>query len=201
MRGICKARRTRTRRAALPSPEQRRPAAPSLRAARFPMAPLTNAGSARRPRVASLHRRRRNKSRAHQHPRAESARALRQRSCSRSTAENPSEHVLRPARQNPGFLQRRSFRHAMNNTFILQYLARFAEVIANVRLFSDPVDITRDAFTEIDGRLVTGGTRQRSIAGKVAHFAGAKFAIDLGRDVDRKSTRLNSSHRCISYAV
>src|SRR5439155_14514830 len=117
-------------------------------------------------------------------PRAESAPTLRQPSCSRPVAENPSERVRRPARQSLGSLPRRSFRHAMNNAFVLQDLARFAEVIANVRLFSDPVDITRDAFTEIDGRLVTGGTRQRSIAGKVAHFAGAKFAIDLGRDVD-----------------
>jgi hypothetical protein len=48
----------------------------------------------------------------------------------------------------------------MNNAFVLQDVARFAEVIANVRLLSDPVDVTRDAFAEIDGWFVTGGARQ-----------------------------------------
>src|SRR5204862_5612351 len=183
-RGTCKARRTRMRRAPLPSPEQPRRAAPSLRAARFPTVPSTNAASARRPRVASLHRRRRNNSRAHQRPRAGSAPTLRQWSCSRPVAENPSEHVRRLARQNLGSLPRCSFRHAMNNAFVLQDLARFAEVIANVRLLSDPGYVTRDALAEINGWFVTGRSRERGVAGEMAHFAGAKFAIDLRRNVD-----------------
>jgi hypothetical protein len=44
----------------------------------------------------------------------------------------------------------------MNNAFVFQDLARFAEVIANVRLLSDPVDVTRDAFPEVDRWFVTG---------------------------------------------
>ena len=72
----------------------------------------------------------------------------------------------------------------MNNAFVLQDVARFAEVIANVRLLSDPVDVTRDAFAEIDGWFVTGGSRQRGVAREMAHFAGAKFAVELRRDIN-----------------
>ena len=71
----------------------------------------------------------------------------------------------------------------MNNAFVLQDVARFTEVIANVRLLPDPVDVTRDAFAEIDGWFVTSGPRQRGIAREMTHFAGAKFAVDLGCDV------------------
>ena len=72
----------------------------------------------------------------------------------------------------------------MNNAFVLQDVARFAEVIANVRLLSDPIDVTRDAFAEIDGWFVTGGSRQGGITREMSHFAGAKFTVDLRRDVD-----------------
>src|SRR4029077_20956159 len=54
----------------------------------------------------------------------------------------------------------------------------------NVRLLSDPVDITRDAFDEIDGWFVTGGPRQRGVTREMTHFAGAKFAVDLRRDIN-----------------
>src|SRR5215475_10299407 len=184
MRGICKARRTRTRRAPLPSPEQPRRAAPLLRAARFRVVRSADAGSARRPRVASLHRSHKNKLPARPHPRAGSARALRQPSYSRPTGENPSAHARRPVCQNLEWCGRGSSGHAMNNAFVLQDVARFAEVIANVRLLSDPVDVTRDAFAEIDDWFVTGGTRQRGITGEMTHFTGTKFAVQLRRDID-----------------
>src|SRR6266496_2115581 len=158
----------------LPSLEQPRPAAPSLRAARFPVARSAGAGSARRPRVASLHRSHKNKSRAHLRPRAGSAPALRQPSCPRPVAENPSAHARRPVCQNRECCWQASSGHAMNNAFVLQDVARFAEVIANVRLLSDPVDVTRDAFAEIDGWFVTGGLRQRGITREVAHLPGPK---------------------------
>src|SRR6266566_1475040 len=148
------------------------------------MALSTGAGSARRPRVASLHRSHKNKLRVRLRPRAGSVPTLRQPSCPRPVAENPSAHARRPVRQNRECCWQASSGHAMNNAFVLQDVARFAEVIANVRLLSDPVDITRDAFAEIDSWFVTGGSRQRGIAGEMAHFAGAKFAVDLRRDVD-----------------
>src|SRR5437763_9528336 len=34
-----------------------------------------------------------------------------------------------------------------------------------------------------------------------AHVRGQAGAVGLAEGIDRKSTRLNSSHRCISYAV
>src|SRR6476646_10247459 len=184
MREICKARRTHTRRAPLPSPEQPRRAVPLLRAARFPVARSADAGSARRPRVASLHRSHKNKLRVRPRPRAGSAPALRQPTCPRPVAENPSAHAGGPVRQNLEWCWQSSSGHAMNNAFVLQDVARFAEVIANVRLLSDPVDVTRDAFVQLDGWFVTGGPRQRGVARKMTHFAGAKFAVDLRRDVD-----------------
>ena len=44
---------------------------------------------------------------------------------------------------------------AMNNAFVLQDVASFAEIIANIGLRFDPLDVTRDTFVEIDGRFVT----------------------------------------------
>src|SRR5256885_12819042 len=37
--------------------------------------------------------------------------------------------------------------------------------------------------------------------GRVAHYAGARRLLWIGGTSDRKSTRLNSSHLVISYAV
>src|SRR6478735_2385761 len=183
-REICKARRTRTRRAPLPSPEQPRRAAPSLRAARSLMAQSADAGSARRPPVASPHRSHKSKLRARPRPRAGSAPALRLLPCPRPEAENPSAHAGEPVRQNLEWCWRGSSGYAMNNAFVLQDVARFAEVIANVRLLSDPVDVTRDAFAEIDSWFIASGSRQRRVACEVTHFAGAKFAVDLRRDIN-----------------
>src|SRR5207247_2853577 len=77
----------------------------------------------------------------------------------------------------------------MNNSLVLQNFARLAEIIANVGLGADPIDVTGDAFAEIDSGFVTGGSSKRSVAGKMAHFAGTKFAVDLGRDVDLQNIR------------
>src|SRR6478752_1756842 len=85
---------------------------------------------------------------------------------------------------------------AMNNAFVLQDVVRFAEVIANVKLLSDPVDVTRDSFVEIDGRFVTGGPRQGCTARQVTHFAGAKFAVELRRDINFQ----NFSKLCRDFA-
>ncbi len=92
----------------------------------------------------------------------------------------------------------------MNNAFVLQDVARFAEVIANVRLLSDPVDVTRDAFAEIDSWFVTGGSRQRGVAREMAHFAGAKFAVDLRRDIDLQNVGKlfrDFANRCAASAA
>src|SRR5262249_15261996 len=54
----------------------------------------------------------------------------------------------------------------------------------NVRLPPDPVDVTRNAFAEIDGWFATGGPRQRGITREMAHFPGTKFAVELGRNMN-----------------
>jgi len=77
----------------------------------------------------------------------------------------------------------------MNNPLVLQNFARLAEIIANVGLGADPIDVTGDAFAEIESGFVTGGSSTCSVAGKMAHFAGTKFAVDLGRDVDLQNIR------------
>src|SRR5207247_11451182 len=105
-----------------------------------------------------------NKLPARPRPRAGSALAPRQPSCPRPVVENPSAHARRQVRQNRECCWQASSAHAMNNAFVLQDVAGFAEVIANVRLFFDPVDVTRDAFAEIDSWFVTGGSLQRGIS-------------------------------------
>src|SRR5437764_6283193 len=51
-------------------------------------------------------------------------------------------------------------------------------------------------------RHVRGGERQhRAERVEVAQEVGLAWREQDRRDEDRKSTRLNSSHRCISYAV
>src|SRR4029077_9136698 len=204
MREICKARRTRTRRGPLPSPEQPRRAAPSLRAAQFPAERSADAGSARRPRVASLHRSHKSKLRARQRPGAASAPALRQPTYPRPVAENPSAHAGGPVRQNLECCWQGSFGDAMNNALILQNLARFTEVIPNVRLLSDPVDVTRDAFAEIDRWFVTGRSRQRGVAREMTHFAGTKFAVELRGDDDPQNVGKlfpDFANRCAASAA
>src|SRR6476659_3236422 len=93
---------------------------------------------------------------------------------------------------------------SVNDTFALQNIARFAEVIANIGLLSDPVDVTRDAFAEIDVWFVTGGPRQCGVAREVAHFAGAKFGVDLRRDVDLQNVGKlfrDFANRCAASAA
>src|SRR5207248_9394627 len=56
-------------------------------------------------------------------------------------------------------------------------------------------------FTYLAAKLIT----QAVLAGKLSQAQGGDKAATLGqahvKQVDRKSTRLNSSHRTISYAV
>ena len=45
----------------------------------------------------------------------------------------------------------------MNDAFLAQNVGGFAEIIFHVGLRADPIEITPDAFGEIDLRFVTGG--------------------------------------------
>src|SRR5437762_9421548 len=61
-----------------------------------------------------------------------------------------------------------------------------------------------DELGAVDGGDEEFGFAARR-AGSVVHRAAETFfenrAVDFEKSLDRKSTRLNSSHRCISYAV
>ena len=72
----------------------------------------------------------------------------------------------------------------MNDPFVLQNFAGFAEVIANVRLRADPGDIATDSFIEIDTGFVAGRASQRGVANEMANFARTKFAVNLRREID-----------------
>src|ERR1017187_6575962 len=82
-------------------------------------------------------------------------------------------------------------------------LSKVFEVAVKVRRWLYNVRILRDRTLGIQviaiGNLTVGGTGKTPVVEKFA-----RELRDAGRTVailDRKSTRLNSSHRCISYAV
>src|SRR5437762_8318771 len=65
---------------------------------------------------------------------------------------------------------------------------------------SDPRDVVR----ELNGYFTEMNEAIRRHRGLVLQFIGDEIEAVFGAPVncrDRKSTRLNSSHRCISYAV
>src|SRR5437660_9461935 len=76
--------------------------------------------------------------------------------------------------------------YAMNDAFALQNLLCFAEIIADVGLGADPIDVALDSLFQIDLRFVAGRTNFRGVARRITHFAGTKFALRFGFDVDLK---------------
>src|SRR5713101_4899608 len=77
----------------------------------------------------------------------------------------------------------------MDDAFVAQNSCRFAEIITNVGLRSNPIEIARDAGCKIDMRLITGSADARRVTREVAHFARTKFAAGLWFDVDFKRVR------------
>src|SRR5690625_6965109 len=65
-----------------------------------------------------------------------------------------------------------------------------SHILAQVEALADRVSIIRS------GRIVETGA-----LGQLRHLSRTTITVGLERDVDRKSTRLNSSHVAISYAV
>src|SRR5437016_12810187 len=77
----------------------------------------------------------------------------------------------------------------MDDAFVAQNCCRFAEIITNAELRSNPIEIARDAGCKIDMRLITGSADSRRVSREVAHFARAKFAASLWFDVDLERVR------------
>src|SRR6202171_2266772 len=77
----------------------------------------------------------------------------------------------------------------MDDAFVAENCCRFAEIITNVELRSNPIEGTRDAGCKIDMWLRTGSADSRRVAREVAHFARTKFAAGLWFDVDLERIR------------
>src|ERR1041384_6966293 len=77
-----------------------------------------------------------------------------------------------------------AYLYAMNDAFAPKNVCGFAEIIANIGLLADPIEVAADTSREIDLRSVARGANARRIAREMAHFAGTKFAVHFGRNVD-----------------
>src|SRR5437879_9732363 len=78
----------------------------------------------------------------------------------------------------------------------------YALAVAIVRERADADEVVADAFGQAWRTAVRFDPSRGSVAAWLATITRTR-ALDLlrSRGGDRKSTRLNSSHRCISYAV
>src|SRR5437763_9640901 len=86
----------------------------------------------------------------------------------------------------------------------------FAKYVPSLHIHSFPTrrssDLTRSLEDDLDKIEQGKGDYARMLAEFYKKFKkdltrAGKEMIDLKKGIDRKSTRLNSSHRCISYAV
>src|ERR1700720_1651612 len=72
----------------------------------------------------------------------------------------------------------------MHDAFAAQNRFRFAEIIADIGLFANPIQITPDAGSKIDLRLVTGGANTGDVTGEMAHFPRTKLPVYFWSDVN-----------------
>src|SRR4029077_15004337 len=77
----------------------------------------------------------------------------------------------------------------MDDAFAAQNCCRFAEIITNVELRSNPIEIARNPGCKIDMRLITDSADSCRVTREVAHFARTKFAAGLWFDVDLERVR------------
>src|SRR5207302_5723439 len=77
----------------------------------------------------------------------------------------------------------------MDDAFVAQNCCRFAEIITNAELRSNPIEIARDAGCKIDPRLISGSADSRRVSREVAHFTRTKFAAGLWFDIDLERVR------------
>src|SRR2546427_9360698 len=77
---------------------------------------------------------------------------------------------------------------------LFPYTTLFREVLARV-------EIQAFVDTGVDGERAVGHQQGAAVRCGLGHGMGANVAAGAGPVLDRKSTRLNSSHSQISYAV
>src|SRR5437762_4748194 len=77
-------------------------------------------------------------------------------------------------------------------TLFRSLVDRAVEGMQRSRLSEKAADLARSAMAKMEAGIETAGTLNGPVRAWMADEGGAQ---------DRKSTRLNSSHRCISYAV
>src|SRR5690242_14425933 len=85
----------------------------------------------------------------------------------------------------------------MNYSFVAQNFSGFAEVIAHVRLRTNPIKITAKSFFQIHQWNVTRSPDPLRPADKMAHLPGPKLPIDFRRD--RYSKRIGNSLRNFAH--
>src|SRR3712207_7555382 len=95
----------------------------------------------------------------------------------------------------------------LTNTAAVEATAEGADgVLAGLRpgtVWADLSTIGPDASVELAGRVAATGAAflDCPVSGSPATLAANQMSVMVGGDRDRKSTRLNSSHANISYAV
>ena len=72
----------------------------------------------------------------------------------------------------------------MDDPFTAQNLSCSAEIVPYIRLRADPVEVAPDALFKIDFRFIADSANTIRGAGEMPHFAGSKFAVNLGLDFD-----------------
>src|SRR2546430_8924930 len=92
------------------------------------------------------------------------------------------------------------FQHGIGNAFLISITARFARVQKNLRRVKKLAQFfLRNEAREIDSAVDLKLASERLQFLKLRSIAG--YGESRGWKLDRKSTRLNSSHSQISYAV
>src|SRR5437762_14164350 len=88
-----------------------------------------------------------------------------------------------------------------STTLLFSYIFFFSSHRAHLDLHSFPTRRSSDLSNQRTGRFSDGRVFEKGVASARLYARLPQWQADGDKSRDRKSTRLNSSHRCISYAV